>query len=127
MHERKASASSSPLLVIVASHPRTDLQGYLLRQLWSTSVRPTTTQDDAVREETSILDFMLPEDASLRLFAGEADEADLSRFVIPYELGGERGNIHGQLQGDGSVRLTPDGPLLEFWPNQRVRRARQPD
>lgn len=118
MHGRQASANTPPKLVIVLTHPRTDLQGYVSRVFWTASIRPTTSDDDAAREETRNTSFALPEGTSLRVYAGEADKDNLSRFSIPYELAGERGVIHGQLQGDGSVRLVPDGPLLEFWPKQ---------
>ena len=44
----------------------------------------------------------------LRLYAGQPDPADASRFTIGYALQGRRGTISGVLQDDGSVLLTPD-------------------
>ena len=44
----------------------------------------------------------------LRLYAGQPDPADGSRFTIGYALQGRRGAISGILQDDGSVLFTPD-------------------
>lgn len=44
----------------------------------------------------------------LRLYAGQRDPNDASRFTIPYALDGRQGVIEGALQDDGSVILTPD-------------------
>jgi hypothetical protein len=43
----------------------------------------------------------------LRLFAGQVDPADPSRFTIRYEAGQQKGMIDGQLQDDGTVKLAP--------------------
>jgi hypothetical protein len=44
----------------------------------------------------------------LRLYAGQPDPNDASRFTIPYALVGHRGVITGTLNDDGSILLTPD-------------------
>ena len=44
----------------------------------------------------------------LRLYAGQPDPGDRSRFAIPYTLSGQRGTISAVLQDDGHVLLTPD-------------------
>jgi hypothetical protein len=44
----------------------------------------------------------------LRLYAGQRDPTDASRFTIAYELQGRRGVITGILQDDGSVLFKPD-------------------
>jgi hypothetical protein len=43
----------------------------------------------------------------LRLFGGQPDPADPSRFTIPYEVGGKPGIIHGRLKDDDTVELRP--------------------
>jgi hypothetical protein len=50
--------------------------------------------------------FHIP--APLRLYAGQPDPNDTSRFTIAYELQGVRGEIVGVLEDNGAVRLTPD-------------------
>ena len=47
----------------------------------------------------------------LRLFAGQPDPNDKSRFTMLYELNGQSGNIEGRLADDGIFRMNVlDGP-----------------
>jgi hypothetical protein len=48
---------------------------------------------------------------ALRLYAGQPDPSDPSRFTIGYELDGEPGTIDGCVAASGSVHLAVrDGP-----------------
>src|SRR5207244_2269432 len=50
--------------------------------------------------------------ASVRFYAGQPDENDPTQFVIPYEvIGVGRGEIRGEVTGNGLVALTMSGPL----------------
>jgi hypothetical protein len=69
----------------------------------------------------------------LRLYAGQKDPADGSRFTIPYALRGHRGVIVGTLNDDGSILLTPDigwhgrlGTTVSWTPKVRATPARAP-
>jgi hypothetical protein len=51
----------------------------------------------------------------LRLYAGQVDPNNASRFTIDYELAGtgHRGKIVGELKDDGSIWLTPDAGVFD--------------
>jgi hypothetical protein len=49
---------------------------------------------------------------SLRIFAGQPDPADASRFTIVYEWDGRRGTIDGRLNDDDTIVLTDRDGLL---------------
>ncbi len=52
---------------------------------------------------------------TLRIFAGQPDDADASHFTIGYELDGKRGTIDGWLRNPGQrVHLTLFGPVCKF-------------
>jgi hypothetical protein len=58
----------------------------------------------------------VPRSVRLRLFAGQPDPHNESRFTIPYELNGLRDVIEGRLgRGDNDIVLTPHGPLKELY------------
>ncbi len=44
---------------------------------------------------------------NLRIFAGQPDPADDSKFTIDYEMWGQRDTLDGQVADDGRVALTP--------------------
>jgi hypothetical protein len=57
------------------------------------------------------MDILLSAADHLRIFAGQPDSADASRFFIDYELNGNRGQIVGQVRADGDIELSIVGPL----------------
>ena len=121
LHARRASGSSPQRLIIVTGQfqPSRRTPGSSFRIFKAVTVRTTEpggrTGEAIYGRNQAPRQILLPIDLSLRLYAGEPDPADESRFVIPYELADQRGQIHGQLQGDDSVRLSPDGPLADYW------------
>jgi hypothetical protein len=59
-------------------------------------------------------DMTRPPTDGLRLYAGQPDPADPSRFTIRYDLSGRSGEIEGRLKDDGqgvSLRIT-SGPAI---------------
>lgn len=58
-----------------------------------------------VASYAGLLPFEIDDPRPLRIFAGQPDRADPSRFSIRYELGSTRGTIHGQLLDAGTVQL----------------------
>ncbi|MEA2735232.1 MAG: hypothetical protein QOE14_1683 [Humisphaera sp.] len=48
----------------------------------------------------------------LRLFAGQPDPADRSKFTIAYEIGPTRGTLHGQLRDDETIVFTPGTGMI---------------
>ena len=55
----------------------------------------------------------------VRLFNGQPDPADPSRFTIIYEVDGQRGSIEGRLNSDDTVRLRiVDGPAKPVDPDE---------
>jgi hypothetical protein len=134
MQERRASLSSAPRLALVLCDPELLLRPsagdeYGRRDFLGLTFRTTTAADDFAGLAYTYYEWKptqrppgdpLPEPA-LRLFAGQPDAADPSRLVIPYELGGTRGQILGKLYADDTLQLTPDGPLAQRWKVRTIR------
>ena len=59
------------------------------------------------------LDLCWPKGADFRLFAGQPDPADPSRFTIAYEYEGRPGEVVGRLDADEAVTLTPSTGVVE--------------
>ena len=113
LHERRASVSSPPRLVLVVCDPEFVLAKptdnyFATRRFWIYVFRPTTQTDEfgvvastpfvwspagMVRGQ-NVNAALTP----MRVFAGEADADDPSRLIIPYDLNGVGGMIRGQLQ-----------------------------
>jgi hypothetical protein len=49
-------------------------------------------------------------DEEVRIFFGQIDSQDASRFTIKYDIGNQSGIINGQLKDDDTVTLTANGP-----------------
>ena len=127
LHERRASDSSPARLVAVVAGAKNLLSPNQpgeadIRRIYAISLEPTTPARELALLKLAVYqwhpDFQNQggeslAGASLRLFAGQADPDDPSRFVVPYEVAGVRGVLRGQLQADDSVRLTPEGPLQD--------------
>ena len=84
------------------------------RIIWLTpsAVEPGTffRQPKVVSKPIPPLMVRLQPDDRFRLFAGQADPADPSRFTIDYECNGVRGTLQGVLNADDSVSLTSTRP-----------------
>ncbi len=48
----------------------------------------------------------------VRLFAGQPDSGDRSKFTIAYEIGPVRGTLHGRLNDDETVAFQPDTGMI---------------
>jgi len=59
-----------------------------------------------VRSQIPCLNFSPPPDQLIRLYAGQPDPLNASRFTIPITIGTTPGTIHGQLNDDDSITLT---------------------
>jgi hypothetical protein len=123
MHERRASQSSEPRLVVVLidatfllnrsqgfQHGRRDVSAIVLHPTSPTTPMTVRMSSEYNRTEDSGDPY-----PPLRLFAGVADSADVTRFYIPYEMAGKSGMIVGRLQGDDTVHLRAEGPLASGW------------
>lgn len=63
----------------------------------------------------------------LRVFAGQADRDDLTRFTMRYEVNGNGGTIEGRLADDGTFRLKIlDGPAAGTTSSERPPLRRLP-
>jgi hypothetical protein len=55
----------------------------------------------------------------VRLFNGQPDPADPSRFTIVYEVDAQRGTIEGRLDNDDNIKMKIlDGPAKQFNPDE---------
>jgi hypothetical protein len=64
---------------------------------------------DDYTDHADVVPFKMDDPRPLRIFAGQPDPLDPSRFTIRYDLGGTPGVIDGQLATDGTVRLSARG------------------
>ena len=62
----------------------------------------------AVRQ-AGLIGLDLHFDDTFRLFAGQSDRSDASRFTIEYECNGVRGELEGTLCADGALTIVPVG------------------
>lgn len=124
MHERRASQSSEPRLVVVlidsklllSEEPNSSNFGQ--RGLSAVALRTTSPTKSMAAAAVSGYGSRMDSDDDyppLRIFGGMADSADVTRFYIPYEVSGTSGMIIGRLMGDDSVALTAEGPLGRGW------------
>jgi hypothetical protein len=123
MHERRATSAAPPRLVIFFLNSDAPLFNSSGQQLHDPTVRdflvltiaPSRADADIKSLAYTSYHWQRGSDASLRLYAGQIDANDPSRFSVRYQLNGESGVIDGRLGADETVDLTPSGPLLKGW------------
>lgn len=91
--------------------PRLVVVGHVLEPggvILSTVIEPGGlwgTPRDCVPELGAYRVLHRPSDSRLQLLAGRVDPTDPSRFVLPYRMDGEGGEIEGRLMPDDTVRF----------------------
>ena len=122
LHARQASAESPRRIVLVTCDAEVVLRTRAERSAlagrgFETSVLSPTSADADLKLVSWANRAWQPTPLGgpLRLFAGQSDPADPSRFTIAYEANGFEGVIRGQLLVNDSVRLEPEGPLADGW------------
>jgi hypothetical protein len=83
---------------------------------WSDATSAPRSDDQRYTDDS--FSFQLRRDERLRIFAGQPDPRDPSRFTIDYELNGERGQLVGFFNNLGELKLRHVyGPTGRFrWP-----------
>jgi hypothetical protein len=114
LHERQTAAGRRRI-VVVRADPTTWLA------VRADSIRPAGLRGDPAPDAAAawapLFVAAVPSSHRLRVYAGQADPADPSRFTIRYELDGQPGVVRGELvdrlTGGASVVLTPPPPVRE--------------
>jgi hypothetical protein len=126
VHERRASPSDPPRLVVVLLYGVTErpASNRPVREqitVVALTLRPASLSEDLVAEAYSSYGATRADEAKqnddtfLRVGSGQPDPDDPSRFSIPYELTGVgKGTFDGQLLGNELVTLTSNGPVTLF-------------
>jgi len=108
MHGRRGVDGPERLVVIellAMREPHTDNHTVLFHpRVFATSVVRPPTQ---VRRNDDTVRISLAPDERLRLYAGQPDPRDPSRFTIECVIAGERGTIEGTLRADDVVAFRP--------------------
>jgi len=61
-----------------------------------------------------------------RFFVGQVNQADMSRFTVEYEIGGQRKVLEGQFKGGREVEITPLSPSTLERTMERGRQHNRP-
>ena len=107
LHERTSPNGTRHVVIVQMSAMKGDRSSRLFFQ-------PTALDGPPVGPRPSFSQHLVAHRepaAPMRVYDGQADPSDRSRFVFAVEHNGQRIDIQGQLQDDGTVTLTPaDGP-----------------
>lgn len=115
VHERYPEKSDEPLIASMTVTASFDSRVSLAREIgfYAETIKPRVFSRQSWEGSRSVLKLNLSPADVLRIFAGQPDANDRSRFTIRYELNGEPGTIDGQLIAEGNVRLSVrDGPAM---------------
>ena len=83
---------------------------------WKRSFHQSMEQEGSINDTTG---FDIGVAKQFRLFNGQPDPADPSRFTIAYEVDGQRGTIEGRLDSEDKIKLRiMDGPAKPFNPDE---------
>jgi hypothetical protein len=131
LHELK-TPSGKPMLVAVELtslfwfKDNTVAKG---RRLWASAWETSPTGIVVPTKFTYSMELLLPDSDPIptaqrgntfRLFAGEVDPKDSTRFIIPFEVDGKKGEIVGQLTED-AFTLTPNMGTATFGSGDLMR------
>jgi hypothetical protein len=106
LHERTTSEGTRALLLVRAGPGALGPNHIVDIDAFTLSRRPST-KVVASFEMDSDLFFNLVDDSRLKIFAGQSDAADPSRFTIRFSVNGEEGIIYGQLRDLPRARDNP--------------------
>jgi hypothetical protein len=127
MHRRVTASGEERLIYVVLSawedyyrsNGTNDFNHRVItRGMFAYTFKPGAPDTPSTKGPTGMLTFgtidLSDRRFPMRLYAGQPDPTDASRFTIDYELQGRRGTITGTLKNDGSVWMIPD--TLGFTP-----------
>jgi hypothetical protein len=123
LHGRECPNGSDKLarITVLRHHDRPN--GYYLELMHQTYAWPSPVPMARFPALPSACGLFVPVGKRLRLFAGQPDDEDTTRFTIGYELGGVPGMLEGRLLDDGTVQIrVRDGPAAiatgppQSWP-----------
>jgi hypothetical protein len=128
VENQRSVVHSQPSRFLTARMIKPSIQGEQPNLVRSTFLRIQTPPTRGIQESSG--EWRLGPASLVRLFAGQADSADASKVILPYQLNGESGEIEVYLLDDGPVFKPKTGdlsfegdgiPVVELTPGPTTR------